>query len=63
MARNSGANSYGDSGMGVAMELENSMLRPTVHDDRYDEVCLCETCVHKDECDYWYINCENYEED
>ena len=47
------------------MELENSMLRPTVHDDRYDIAweSRCETCKHNGECVYVIRNCEGYEEE
>ena len=45
------------------MELENSMLLPTVHDASYDEPYRCDSCAHKNECDYWDGNCEDYEEE
>lgn len=49
------------------MELENSMLRPTVHDDRYDSYgSLCDTCIHADNCymaEYEISNCDEYEEE
>ena len=48
----------------IGMEFENSMLRPTVHDDRYDidYESICETCIHYSECEYVVRNCEEYEE-
>lgn len=47
----------------LAVEFENSMLTPTVHDDRYDSPCMCETCIHENECLYEIRNCEDYEEE
>ena len=63
MARHSSTYRNGDSGMGVNMELENSTVQPTPHDNRYDEQELCDYCLNRYECTLAIYQCEYFEEE